>query len=107
VAQAVKQAINDLSILAADRDAIEWEVIPFVGADSSVCWLVGIGLPVPVVGDTIMPFARLSDPHSRGDVARTVEALYRAVSVQVLSVAGDVTKAAEELRTSPGGLAIP
>jgi hypothetical protein len=107
VAQMVKQAIGDLDILAVDRDAVEWEVIPFVNPGASVCWLLGIGLPVPAVGDTIMPFVRLSDPHSREEVARTVQALYRTVAMQVLSVSGDATKAAEELRTSPGGLIVP
>jgi len=108
VAESVKKAIAELDILAVDRDAVEWEVIAHIADDSSVRWLVGIGLPVPGFGDTIMPFTPLSDPHSQDDVTRTVRALYRAVAQQVLSVSvpGGTAKAADELRTSPGGLII-
>jgi hypothetical protein len=107
----IKAAIEGLDILAVDRDQIEWEACPFVSMDSSVGWLVGIGLPVRVTGDSVMPFAPI-DPHSPDAIAHTVRVLYAKAVADVAEQTKSATSAAnghgkpgEGL--SPGGLIIP
>lgn len=109
VAMYVQEAIAGLPILEVERDKAEWEVIPFVNVldGGTVGWLVGIGLPVPETGDSIMPFASVGDPHSRDEVTRVVTALYQAAASQVLDVSGHVRARANGHGKSPGGLIVP
>jgi hypothetical protein len=107
VALHVEQAIRDLEVLALERDLIEWEVIPFVAPDGSVGWLVGIGLPVSVTGDNVMPFALLSDPHGRDEISRIVRAMHAAAAAQAAELAEKSRKAANGHREQPGGLIVP
>lgn len=107
VAVHVEQAIRDLEILAVEKDVIEWEVIPFIAPDGSVGWLIGIGLPVSVTGDNVMPFALLSDPHSRDDISRVVQVMHAAAAAQAAELAEKSRKAANGHRDSPGGLIVP
>lgn len=103
----VKKAIRELEILEVERQAIEWEVMPFVTEDSSVGWLIGIGLPVPATGDTIMPFTPLNDVHSQAEISRIVRALYEGTAIQVDQETGKITAASNGHGESPGGLIIP
>lgn len=107
IAGSVREAVGALEVLATDKDAIEWEVIPFLGADSSVNWLIGIGLPVPASGDSVMPFALLSDPHDPGEVSRVVRTLHEAAAGQVLDATARARRSANGHRESPGGLLLP
>jgi hypothetical protein len=109
VAGYVQEAVAGLPILDAEREQVEWEVIPFVNMldGGTVGWVVGIGLPVRETGDSIMPFAPVSDPHSRGEVARIVGALHQAAASQVLKISGEVRATANGHGKSPGGLIVP
>jgi hypothetical protein len=107
IAEAVRQAIDETMMLAADRDVLEWEVIPVVGMDRSVRWLVGIGLPVPATEDSMMPFAPLSDPHSQDEIKQLVRALYEAAVNQVAEAAAKISSSSNGHRESPGGLILP
>lgn len=103
----VEQAISGLDALGTDKDSVEWEVMPFVAPDSSVRWLVGIGLPVPVTGDTEMPFAVLDDPHDREGVARVVRALYAKAAGDAALKASRARAGSNGHNESPGGLVLP
>jgi hypothetical protein len=54
-----------------------------------------------------MPFALLSDPHGRDEVARTVRTLYDAAAGQAADAAGKARVASNGHRESPGGLVLP
>jgi hypothetical protein len=107
----VQAAIEGLDLLAVDREKIEWEVFPFVGMDGSAHWLVGVGLPVPLTDDSIMPFSMI-DPHDPPGIARVVRGLYEKVIEEVAEEARKVTSAANGHGkagggTTPGGLIVP
>lgn len=107
VASLVEQALADVEMPAGDRARLEWEVIPFMSPDASVRWLVGVGLPVGVTGDYVMPFALLSDPHGRDEVARLARALYEAAARQAADAMVQATSLSGGNGKSPGGLVLP
>jgi hypothetical protein len=109
VAMYVQEAVAGLPVLEAEREVIEWEVLPFVNMldGGTVSWVVGIGLPVPETGDSIMPFAPVGDPHSKDEVARVVGALHQAAAKQVSAISGKVRATANGHGKSPGGLIVP
>lgn len=107
VAARVEQAISGLEVIASDKDDVEWEVIPFVALDSTVRWLVGIGLPVPVSGDTVMLFTLLSDPHDKDEVTRIVRAMYAAAVSEAAEATARATSASGGHGRTPGGLLLP
>lgn len=80
IGECVMKAIEGLETLQAAKDTLEWEVASFLGTDGCVHWLVGVGVPVSVTGDTEMPFTVLNDPHDQAEVTRLVEALYAKAS---------------------------
>lgn len=108
VAGAVTGAISALEIPQADREAVEWEVTPAISPlEGSIGWFVGVGLPVPVTGDSVMPFAPVSDPHDAAEIGRLVRALYQAAAAQAAEATERATRTANGHRKSPGGLIVP
>jgi hypothetical protein len=103
----VVKAIEGLEVLAVEREKIEWEVSLFVGIDGNARWIVGIGLPVPLTGDTEMPFGMISDPHDGNEIARVVAALYAKALQDVSEAAKRVAAASNGHQKSSGGLIVP
>lgn len=107
VARLVESALRDTEMPAVDRDDVEWEVVAAVGGRGEIIWLAGVGLPVKLTGNRIMPFGVLSGPDDPGDVARTVKALYGAASGQVAEETARVTAASNGHGKPPGRMIVP
>lgn len=104
VAESVIMAIAALEIPEADRKVIEWEAAPAISStDGSIGWFLGIGLPVPVTGDSVMPFTPVGDPHDAEEISRKVRALYQLAAGQ----AAHATELAVNGVRQSGGLIVP
>jgi hypothetical protein len=112
VAEVVTGTLEDLEIPGLVRDSIEWEVAPFMKMDPStrgpvMAYMIGVGLPVPATGDSVMPFLPLDDAHDNDEIRRITQALFTGAQEETAKLQQKAVAAANGSKQSPGGLHLP